>query len=146
MAYKARSVFIVPSFFLLARWRWPDHSLSSPGHQLTHSWCPGTRDLVQRPRGVCTALSFVPWYARTCSDRALNCRLQGHSSSSFAHKPFPGPSSSLRRAPLTALSELTPVRLLTSNKGPCSRSLSSQLLAKSPCCCIAHRGNSKPFA
>ena len=51
--------FFSSSFFALSRWRGPDHSLSSPGHQLTHSWCPGSRDLVQQPQAVCTAPRFV---------------------------------------------------------------------------------------
>ena len=48
-------------------------------------------------------------------DRAEEPAVGAHPSS-LTPTPYPGPSSSLRRTPLTALLELTPVRLLTKIK------------------------------
>ena len=65
---------------------------------------------------VCTALRPRALVRQALlRDRAEEPAVGAHPSS-LTPTPYPGPSSSLRRTPLTALLELTPVRLLTKIK------------------------------
>ena len=95
-----------------------DHSSSGPRLQLSISWGLGGQDLVQRLKKetVCTALRPRALVRQALlRDRAEEPAVGAHPSS-LTPTPYPGPSSSLRRAPLTALLGLTPVRLLTQIK------------------------------
>ena len=92
-------------------------------------WCSGHRT-------VCTALRPRALVRQALQRPCIELPAVGAHPSSLTPTPYPGPSSSLRRTPLTALLELTPVRLLTEIKAL------AQGLYPSPRGCIAHRGNS----
>ena len=73
-------------------------------------WCSGSKETV------CTALRPRALVRQALlRDRAEEPAVGAHPPS-LTPTPYPGPSSSLRRAPLTALLGLTPVRLLTEIK------------------------------
>ncbi len=96
-------------------------------------WCSGHRT-------VCTALRPRALVRQALQRPCIELPAVGARPSSLSPTPYPGPSSSPRRTPLTALSGLTPVRLLTHIKAL------AQGLYPSPRCCIVHRGNSTSLA
>ena len=126
----------LPPFFCAARLsaeatQVPGTSYPIAGVWGARIWCSGSEETV------CTALRPRALVRQALlRDRAEEPAVGAHPSS-LTPTPYPGPSSSLRRAPLTALLELTPVRLLTQIKA-----LAQGLSQTSPRCCIVHRGNS----
>ena len=112
-----------------------DHSSSGPRHQLSHSWCLGGQDLVQRPqdRLHCPATPCPGTPGPTATVHSIaGCR---GTSFSFTPKPYPGPKALLKSTPHCPF-RAYPSEVLTEIKAL------AQGLYPSPRGCIAHRGNS----